>query len=64
MFMELIPKLTETKAYLLLFLLMTGFSRSNQIEEKNFNDDQTPGDNFPYVIMSGLRYGKDSIIAL
>lgn len=58
MFMELIPKLTETKAYLPLFLLMTGFFRSNQIEEKNFNDDQTPGDNFPYAIMSGPRYGK------
>jgi len=58
MFMELIPKLTETKACLSLFLLITGFSRSNQVEEKNFSDDQTPGDNFPYVIMSGPRYGK------
>ena len=58
MFMEIIQKLTETKAYLPLFLLTTGFFRSNQIEEKNFSDDQTPGDNFPYVIMSGPRYGK------
>lgn len=50
MLMEMIQKLTETKAYLLLFLLSVSFFKANQIKEKNFSNDVAPGDNFPYLV--------------
>lgn len=52
MFIELIQKIAETKACLPIFMLGSGFVKAKHHEEvKNFGDDQTPGDNFPYAAM-------------